>query len=130
MSRRAVSRARVLRRNMTDAEQRLWRILRSRQLVGWKFRRQRPIGRYVADFACIEAMLIVEVDGGQHAENATDVERTRWLEALGWKVIRFWNPEVLTNAEGVAETILDALKTRRGTLTPALSRGAGEGVIS
>lgn len=130
MSRRAVTRARTLRRGMTDAEQRLWRIPRSRHLAGWKFRRQRPIGKYVSDFACVDAMLILEVDGGQHADSATDVARTRWLEGLGWKVIRFWNPEVLTNVEGVAETILDALKTRKGTLTPTLSREAGEGAVS
>jgi very-short-patch-repair endonuclease len=113
---------------MTDAERALWRILRSRQLVGRKFRRQRPVGRYVADFACMEAKLIVEVDGGQHVDNQYDEERSAWLRSMGYEVIRFWNPDVLSNAEGVAETILNALKVRRHTLTPTLSRAAGEGV--
>jgi very-short-patch-repair endonuclease len=129
MTRRAVARARALRRDTTDAEKHLWRILRSRQLAGWKFRRQRPIGRYVADFVCMEQKVIVEVDGSQHADNLRDAIRTVWLQSMGYQVIRFWNPDVLTNAEGVAETILDALKRRSGTLTPALSRGAGEGEL-
>lgn len=127
VGRKAVSRARDLRVNATSAERRLWSVLRSRTLVGWKFRRQRPIGHYIVDFACAEARLIIEVDGGQHAENAADAARTRWLESLGWRVIRFWNPDVLKNTDGVAETILHALKERQRTLTPTLARGAGEG---
>jgi len=98
--------ARHLRKNMTDAEQRIWRALRLRQILGVKFRRQHPIGAYIADFICIERKLIVEVDGGQHAEQIVeDNVRTAWLEAQGYRVMRFWNNEVLQNIEGVLETI-------------------------
>jgi very-short-patch-repair endonuclease len=110
-----VRRARKLRVDATDAERKLWQVLRRRELAGWKFRRQRPIDRYIADFACVEAMLVVEVDGGQHAENAADEVRTRRLEALGWEVLRFWNPDVLTNSEGVLTMILMAIERRRAS---------------
>jgi very-short-patch-repair endonuclease len=107
-----VRRARKLRVDATDAERKLWQVLRRRELAGWKFRRQRPIDQYIVDFACIEAVLVVEVDGGQHAENAADQVRTRRLEALGWEVLRFWNPDVLINSEGVLTMILVALERR------------------
>jgi len=98
--------ARHLRKNMTDAEQSIWRALRLRQILGVKFRRQHPIGVYIADFVCIERKLIVEVDGGQHAEQIVeDKARTAWLEAQGYRVMRFWNNEVLQNIEGVLEAI-------------------------
>jgi very-short-patch-repair endonuclease len=100
--------ARQLRRTPTDAEIRLWSRLRRQQLEGFRFRRQHPIGPYVVDFFCAEAKLIVEVDGGQHADDSAT--RTRWLEARGYRVIRFWNNEVLANTEGVLITILDALR--------------------
>jgi very-short-patch-repair endonuclease len=93
-------RARTLRATMTDAERRLWSVLRSRRLQGYKFRRQRPIGPFIADFACIEHRLVVEADGGQHLEGEYDARRTAWLEARGWRVLRFWNNEILANTEG------------------------------
>jgi len=100
----AKQRARSLRRNATDAEALLWSRLRNRQLCGAKFRRQVAIDRFIADFLCFEAKLIVEVDGGQHGAEA-DATRTAFLEAQGFKVIRFWNHEVLGNLNGVLETI-------------------------
>ena len=94
---------------MTDAEKRLWSRLRDHKLEGWPFRRQHPIPPYVADFAVIEARLIVEVDGGQHAESRRDDARDRYLAAKGWRVLRFWNNDVLANIEGVLATISMAL---------------------
>ena len=102
--------ARRLRTTPTDAEIRLWSRLRRKQLEGFRFRRQHPMGPYVVDFFCPEAKLIVEVDGGQHAESAGDVRRTRWLEAHGYRVIRFWNNDVLGNTEDVLLSILEALR--------------------
>ncbi|MDD5586413.1 MAG: DUF559 domain-containing protein [Alphaproteobacteria bacterium] len=98
--------SRRLRKQPTDAEIRLWSMLRSRKLCGYKFRRQHSVGPYVADFACVEHSLIVEADGSQHAENAKDVERTAWLETQNWRVLRFWNNDILTKTEIVLETIL------------------------
>ncbi len=90
------SSARRLRKHPTDAERLLWRHLRLRQLGGYKFRRQQPLGPYIVDFVCLAKRLIVEVDGGQHAEQAEeDAQRTAWLEAQGFRVLRFWNTEVL-----------------------------------
>jgi very-short-patch-repair endonuclease len=103
-------RARALRATMTDAERRLWSVLRSRRLLGYKFRRQRPIGPFIVDFACIEHRLVVEADGGQHLESNYDARRTAWLEARGWRVMRFWNNDILANTEGVQEAVLMALK--------------------
>lgn len=102
--------ARTLRRNMTDAERKLWGILRARPL-GFKFRRQQPVEDYIADFACFSARLIVEADGGQHSDNHSDVIRTQALESAGWRVLRFWNNEILTNPEGVWSVIAQALRT-------------------
>jgi very-short-patch-repair endonuclease len=99
-SKRAVARARSLRRNETDAEHVLWQMLRNRQMAGRKFVRQYPVGPYFADFACREAMLIVELDGGQHDESARDQVRTAHLNAKGYSVLRFWNNDLLTNREG------------------------------
>ena len=91
---------------MTDAERLLWQHLRSRQLAGLKFRRQHPIGRYILDFVCLEAGLVIEVDGGQHGpQHSYDEARTAWLGQRGYRVLRFWNNEVLTNPEGVRERI-------------------------
>ncbi len=106
----ASSSARRLRANPTDAEIRLWSRLRRKHLDGFRFRRQHPMGPYVVDFFCPEAKLVVEVDGGQHADSASDAVRTRWLEAGGHRVIRFWNNDVLANTEGVLLTILGALR--------------------
>jgi very-short-patch-repair endonuclease len=109
MKRQNVDRARGLRQAMTDAEQRLWRHLRNHQLSGWKFRRQHEIANYIVDFLCTDAMLIVELDGGQHAEQQEyDEYRTRHLQAMGYRVLRFWNNDALTNIESVLEVILAA----------------------
>ncbi len=95
---------------MTDAEQALWRLIRDRQLDGHRFRRQVPIGKYIVDFACMEKGLIVEVDGGQHEINqADDALRDAWLTTEGYRVLRFWNNDVLANREGVLQKIVDAL---------------------
>lgn len=102
--------ARALRNNPTEAERALWRHIRLRQMDGRKFRRQQPIGRYIVDFVCLEEKVIIEIDGGQHAGQATsDADRTVWLEARGFRVLRFWNHEVLGNIEGVTEAIRSAL---------------------
>ena len=96
--------ARKLRAGSTDAEQRLWYFLRGRRLEGAKFLRQFPIGGFVADFACREAHLAIELDGGQHSMSA-DAPRTTVIEAFGYRVIRFWNNDVLQNTEGVLQVI-------------------------
>lgn len=117
------NRARTLRVGQTDAEQRLWQQLRDRRLDGFKFRRQHGIGTYIVDFVCIEAKLIVEVDGGQHADQAVyDAKRTAWLAASGYRVMRFWNNEVLENLEGVLESIRSELDP-----SPQPSPRRGEG---
>jgi very-short-patch-repair endonuclease len=100
--------ARQLRANATDPEVRLWRHLRRSPLLGSHFRRQVPIGPYVADFACMAARLIIEVDGSQHGDaalKARDDVRTRWLEREGYRVLRFWNNELSENIKGVLEAI-------------------------
>jgi len=100
--------ARKLRRASTDAENHLWYYLRGRRLVGAKFIRQFQIGPYVADFACRAAHLVVELDGGQHCE-AVDAGRTAAIESFGYRLIRFWNNDVLTNTEAVLEAIRNEL---------------------
>ncbi|MBA3527126.1 MAG: DUF559 domain-containing protein [Sphingomonas sp.] len=104
--------AQRLRRDSTDAENRLWRHLRNRNLGGFKFRRQVTIGEYVADFACVECRVVVEADGGHHSEER-DAARTNRLSALGWRVIRFWNTEILRQTEGVLAAILTACHERQ-----------------
>jgi very-short-patch-repair endonuclease len=100
--------ARSLRKRPTEAERVLWRHLRARQLEGLKFRRQQPMGDYVVDFACLQKGVIVELDGSQHAvEKAKDDRRDKWLEQEGFKVLRFWDNEVLADTEGVLEVIRD-----------------------
>src|SRR5438445_3048886 len=99
-----------LRRNTTDAERRLWVALRGRRLAGYRFRRQHPIGPFIVDFACTEHWLVVEADGGQHNENAADDRRTEWLARRGWRVVRFWNNDILAHTEAVLEAILAALR--------------------
>ena len=102
--------ARRLRRDQTDAERVLWFRLRDRRFNGWKFRRQFPVDRFVVDFFCADAHLIIELDGGQHAVRvAADLERTKILEAMGYLVIRFWNNDVMKNIDGVLEEINAAL---------------------
>ena len=105
--------AREMREAPTDAEKRLWFCLRDRRLGGFKFRRQHPMGSYIADFICIEAGIIIELDGGQHAEDEQrkrDAQRTSFFESQGFRVLRFWNHDVLARTEAVLETILDALE--------------------
>ena len=110
-----------MRREPTEAERRLWSALRSGRLAGWKFKRQEQIGDYVVDFVCFRARLIVEADGSQHAESAADAKRDAWLQAQGFRVLRFWNNDVLANTKGVAEAILAALQT---PLLPTAARRA------
>lgn len=117
----AIPRARSMRRNATTAESVLWYALRE-ALPQAKFRRQVPIGRYIADFASHRAKLIIEVDGGQHGERIEqDAKRTRFLEGEGFRVIRFWNNDVLTNCDGVLEQIAAALPS------PLVGEGAPKG---
>jgi very-short-patch-repair endonuclease len=105
----AVKRAREFRRNDTDAEARLWEALRAHRLGGWKWKRQVPWGPYFLDFLCVDAGLVVEADGGQHADQvAYDRRRTAYLERSGLRVLRFWNSDILTNRDGVCLTILEA----------------------
>lgn len=102
--------ARTLRSNMTLAERKLWNALRSRQLEGNRFRRQHPIGPYIADFACIDQSVVIELDGGQHQDQvAYDERRTAFLRMHGWKVLRFWNNDVLHNLDGVLTKIVEVL---------------------
>jgi len=119
--------ARGLRRRQTDAERRVWARLRHRRLQGAKFARQVPIGAYVVDFCCRELKVIVELDGGQHAVQArSDTERTVFLEALGYRVLRFWNNDALANTDGVLQRIAQALAARPSP-RPSPQRGEGEG---
>jgi very-short-patch-repair endonuclease len=107
-------RARELRNNATDAEKTLWSILRKRGVAGCKFRRQVPIDRFYVDFACVERKVVVELDGGQHADQAAyDANRTEILEACGWLLLRFWNHQVTENRDGVAAAIREALELAR-----------------
>ena len=117
--------ARQLRASMTDAEQTLWWRLRRKQIAGCRFRRQHPVGPYIADFACLEKGLLVEVDGGQHQDCAGDACRDAYLRDRGFVVLRFWNNDVLQNPDGVCEVILQHLS---GPCPhPGLPPQAGEG---
>jgi len=101
-----LSRARILRHQASEAERILWRHLRGRRLNGYKFRRQLVIEPYIVDFACLDAKLIIEADGGQHADQAAyDARRTAILESMGYNVLRFWNNEILTELKSVLEQI-------------------------
>jgi very-short-patch-repair endonuclease len=104
--------ARKLRRDGTESERLLWAHLRNRHLGGFRFVRQYPIGPYFADFACREAMLVVEVDGGQHSASARDVARDRFMNEAGYAVLRYWNTDVTRNLSGVLETLLLVLQGR------------------
>jgi very-short-patch-repair endonuclease len=121
----ARDRARALRQNVTEAEKRVWQILRAQQMDGCKFRHQVPIGRYIADFVCHEARFIVEIDGGQHDRTSPrDAERTAFLRDEGYRVLRFWNNGVLEILDGVHWAIAEAL----GRITPTQTlphRGGG-----
>ena len=114
MSKGLTNTARMLRKNQTDAERALWQRLRNRRLLGVKFRRQVPIKGYVADFAALEIKLIIELDGSQHIDNKeADEIRTGFLQREGYKVIRFWNNDVLLRIDDVLEFILQAVSCRQ-----------------
>src|SRR5262249_55306504 len=129
------SRARALRARMTDAERKLWFALRDRRFANFKFRRQVPVGPFIADFICCTARVVVEVDGGQHADASTDHRRDRWFAANDFLVLRFWNNDVLSNLEGVLTSILHALREHtphparaaRGRPSPARGEGMEPG---
>src|SRR5687767_3162787 len=112
-----------LRTFMTDAEQKLWRALRSPG-IGGKFRRQVPLGPFVVDFVCFESKLIVEVDGGQHAENRRDIKRDRYFLDQGYRVLRFWNTDVLKNLDGVLARIAEFADPSPGSPPPLRSGGS------
>ncbi len=110
---------RRLRRDQTAAEKKLWFQLRDRRLGGWKFRRQCPVDRYIVDFLCADAHLIIELDGGQHAVRAeADARRTEILELLGYLVVRYWNNDVMQNIEGVIDDIAATLESHRAEPPP------------
>jgi len=125
--------ARTLRVKPTDAERKLWAVLRFKQLGGARFRRQQPIGRYIADFFCPTAKLIIELDGDQHGsdeQTVCDAVRTKWLEAQGYVVLRFANHEVLKDRRRIVEVIVHALEStphpRRSKTTASTSPSRGE----
>ena len=112
-------RAKQLRKNSTDAEHALWKRLRNKQLLGCKFKRQTPVGRYIVDFACFSHNLIVELDGSQHlAQEEYDAERSEWLRSQGFTVLRFWNNDALTNTDSVLERIMQELGGGDKSLLP------------
>jgi very-short-patch-repair endonuclease len=117
----AIQRARRLRKEMTDAERKLWRMLKE-HFHDWHFRKQVPLRHFIADFASHRAKLVIEIDGGQH-DAAADLPRTRVIEDEGYRVIRFWNNEVLGNADGVFTMIEAALRDRHPASSPSPSRG-------
>ncbi|MDD4928453.1 MAG: endonuclease domain-containing protein [Gallionella sp.] len=121
--------AKILRRNQTDAERRLWYHLRAHRFMGIKFKRQKPAGRFIVDFICSEEKLIIELDGGQHAESVDyDQQRDSWLRGEGYTVLRFWDNEVLGEMERVLEQIRLALIQNTLSLVPSPVNGRGEGV--
>lgn len=125
------TKARELRKNPTAAELILWKDARYRRLNGHNFRRQAPIAPYIVDFVCFEKGLIIELDGAQHSDQvAYDSERTKWLEAQGFRVFRFWNDQVLREIQAVKEVILEALEDRRDTPHPNLPPQGGKGLKS
>jgi very-short-patch-repair endonuclease len=105
-----VAHARALRARMTNAERKLWYALRDRRFAGFKFRRQVPLGPFIADFVCFSERLVIEVDGGQHAESRRDKRRDYWFKTNNFRVLRFWNNEVLSNLEGVMTVLASELK--------------------
>jgi len=120
-------RARRLRIDQTDAEKKLWRALRDRQL-GAKFRRQHPVGRFILDFACFELRLAIEVDGGQHNTGeglARDERRRQYLADQGWRILRFWNNDVTGNTQGVLEMIADTVRSLTPNPSPEGEGSAG-----
>ncbi len=130
-SSQTLERARSLRQTQTATEGLLWHFLRNRQLGGYKFRRQQPIGPYITDFACLSRRLLVELDGGQHVENRDDEKRDAFLQEKGYRVLRFWNHEVSENCLGVLERIYEALTSPPPHQpSQALRRAQGTGSAS
>jgi very-short-patch-repair endonuclease len=130
----SVERAKTLRKQMTDAEQRLWYRLRAHRFQRLKFKRQVPIGPYVADFANLRAKIVIEIDGGQHDESQKDKIRDRFLSGRGFRVLRFWNSDVLRSTEEVLEVISTAVQSAKQAPSPSSalrasppSPGWGEG---
>ncbi len=127
----ALARAKRIRSEPTDAERALWHLLRAKRFVGYKFKRQVPIDRYIVDFVCFADRLIIEADGSQHAESDYDSERHAYLAGQGFRVLRFWNNDILANTEGVSEAIWAALQDDKSTPSPQplsrKGRGAFEG---
>jgi len=107
--------AKTLRKDMPSAERKLWARIRNKQLGGYRFRRQHTIGPYIADFACVETKIVIELDGDQHSfdDGARDAKRDAFIEGEGWRVLRFWNNDVYGNIDGVLEVILDACEIAR-----------------
>ena len=131
-ARSLVGAARELRARMTDAERKLWFALKDRRFATFKFRRQVPVGPYIADFLCFEKRLIVEVDGGQRADSVRDAERDNWLAQNEFQVLRFWNGDVLQNLEGVLTSLSEQLdrtphpSSRLRETPPSPARGEGK----
>lgn len=115
--------AKNMRADPTDAERRLWSILRAGRMAGAKFKRQEQIGDYIADFVCFKARLIVEADGSHHAGNANDERRDEWLIAQGFRILRFWNNDILKDLDGVAETIRVELEIPLPNPSPVKGEG-------
>ena len=135
----AIAKARSLRHRLTDAERKLWYLLRNRRFSDAKFRRQVPLGPYVADFLSFERHVVVEVDGGQHAGAASDQVRDDWFRGQGFTVVRFWNNDVLKNLEGVATMLLEIVNTNTphpaspplaAVTPPSPTRGEGKGEVA
>ena len=129
-----LARARWMRANPTEAEKRLWATLRDRRLAGHKFRRQQVIYPYIVDFVCFESRLIVEADGSHHADKKEDAHRDAFLRGQGFRLLRFWNNEVLADVDAVASALFDALSVphpvgRRAADCPSPARGEGDGAF-
>jgi very-short-patch-repair endonuclease len=119
------ARARYMRKNPTDAERQLWYALKDNRFAGYKFRRQEPIGQYIADFVCYRPRIVVEVDGSQHSKSDYDLPRDHWFKSQGFVVLRFWNVDVLTGLEGVLTAIGEAIKMHPQRARPS-NRGKSE----
>jgi very-short-patch-repair endonuclease len=108
----SLQKAKNLRKNMTDAEKLFWYKVRDRRLAGYKFKRQVPVGPYIVDFSCLDYKVVVEIDGGQHNDNSADIIRDQFLQDSGFKVLRYWNNEILNNIDGVLEALILILNKR------------------